>query len=105
MPKPPAKDKSADITFEQAVARLDELVGLMQSPELPLEDLIGRYEEGMKLLGLCSEKLAAAEQKIELLTRQKSGTFTASPGGLPAIQGEDQPAPAEEDSAGEARLF
>lgn len=105
MAKTPAKekDKSQEMDFEKAITRLDEVVEEMQSPDLPLEDLIGRYEEGMRLLALCGDKLAAAEQKIELLTRQKSGTFTPSPGGVQAPAGGG--APPEEETSGEARLF
>jgi exodeoxyribonuclease VII small subunit len=103
MAKTTAKEKAPDISFEKAMARLDEVVEEMQSPELPLEQLIERYEEGMKLLGVCGEKLTAAEQKIELLTRQKSGTFTHSSGGALASPGED--APSEAEPSDEARLF
>jgi len=103
MAKTPAKEKASEISFEKAVTRLDEVVEEMQSPELPLEQLIERYEEGMKLLAACGEKLAVAEQKIELLTRQKSGTFTPSPGGVQTPSGGD--APPEEETSGEARLF
>jgi len=103
MAKTPAKEKAPEISFEMAVTRLDEVVEEMQSPDLPLEQLIERYEEGMKLLAACGEKLAAAEQKIELLTRQKSGTFTPSPGGVQAPSGGG--APPEEETSGEARLF
>ena len=45
----------------------------MESGELPLEDLIVRYEEGMKLVKVCQERLAAAEQRIEIITRNSAG--------------------------------
>ena len=61
------------LTFETALGRLEEIVGQMESAELPLESIIGKYEEGMKLLAFCEQKLEAAEKKIELLTRDKSG--------------------------------
>lgn len=59
--------------FEQAMKRLEEIVEQMESGELPLEDLIGRYEEGMKLVKICQERLAAAEQRIEIITRNSAG--------------------------------
>jgi exodeoxyribonuclease VII small subunit len=97
------KDKTAEPGFEESMARLEEVVEAMQSPELPLDQVIERYEEGMKLIAACSARLEAAEQKIELLTREKSGKFVPAPG---------KPAPAappeEEDESGpgeEARLF
>jgi len=38
-----------------------------------LEELIGRYEEGMKLVKICQERLANAEQRIEIITRNHAG--------------------------------
>lgn len=58
--------------------RLESVVEEMESPELPLEKIIERYEEGMKLIGVCQEKLQAAEKKIELLTRSQSGEIETS---------------------------
>jgi exodeoxyribonuclease VII small subunit len=40
---------------------------------LPLEDLIVRYEEGMNLVKVCQERLANAEQKIEIIARNSAG--------------------------------
>ncbi|MEO6971143.1 MAG: exodeoxyribonuclease VII small subunit [Chthoniobacterales bacterium] len=59
--------------FEQAMKRLEEIVEKMESGDLPLEDLIVRYEEGMKLVKICHERLAAAEQRIEIITRNSAG--------------------------------
>ena len=59
--------------FEQAMKRLDEIVELMESPEVPLEDLIARYEEGMKLVKIGQERLAAAEKRIEMIPRDSGG--------------------------------
>lgn len=57
------------------MARLEEIVEAMQSEDLPLDQVIERYEEGMKLIAVCARHLKAAEEKIELLTREKSGIF------------------------------
>ena len=45
----------------------------MESGKLALEDLIVRYEEGMNLVKICQERLASAEQKIEMITRNSAG--------------------------------
>lgn len=47
----------------------------MESDELPLETLIARYEEGMKLVKVCQAKLAEAELKIQQLEKTASGEF------------------------------
>lgn len=53
--------------------RLEEIVELMESPGMALEDLIARYEEGMKLVKICQERLTAAEKRIEIITRDSGG--------------------------------
>ena len=53
--------------------RLDSLVGEMESAQLPLDQLIARYEEGVNLVRLCQEKLDAAQQKIQIITRNATG--------------------------------
>ena len=53
--------------------RLEEIVEQMESGKMMLEELIVRYEEGMKLVKVCQERLASAEQRIEIITRNNSG--------------------------------
>jgi exodeoxyribonuclease VII small subunit len=53
--------------------RLETIVEQMESGKLPLEDLIVRYEEGMNLVKICQERLANAEQKIEIIARNSAG--------------------------------
>ena len=53
--------------------RLEAIVEQMESGKLPLEDLIVRYEEGMNLVKVCQERLASAEQKIEIIARNSAG--------------------------------
>ncbi len=68
-----AKKSAPVANFEQAMKRLEEIVEQMESGDLPLEDLIVRYEEGMKLVKVCQERLASAEQRIEIITRDSAG--------------------------------
>jgi exodeoxyribonuclease VII small subunit len=67
------KAREAELNFEGAMDRLEKIVEQMESGKLPLEDLIVRYEEGMKLVKTCQERLANAEQKIEIITRTSAG--------------------------------
>jgi exodeoxyribonuclease VII small subunit len=67
------KPREAELNFEGAMDRLEKIVEQMESGKLPLEDLIVRYEEGMKLVKTCQERLANAEQKIEIITRSSPG--------------------------------
>jgi exodeoxyribonuclease VII small subunit len=68
-----SKQPGAPLNFENAMDRLETIVEQMESGKLPLEDLIVRYEEGMSLVKTCQERLASAEQKIEIIARNSSG--------------------------------
>jgi exodeoxyribonuclease VII small subunit len=68
-----AKPAPATPNFETAMDRLENIVEQMESGKLALEDVIVRYEEGMNLVKVCQEQLAAAEQKIEIIARNAAG--------------------------------
>ncbi len=59
---------SQEITFEQAMTQLDEIVRKLESGQIPLEEAVKTYEKGMELKKICEEKLKNAEMKIEKLT-------------------------------------
>src|SRR5215813_11179779 len=65
--------KKAEISFETAMERLEKIVEEMESGKMLLEDLLVRYEEGMKLVKVCQDRLAHAEQKIQIVTRDYAG--------------------------------
>jgi exodeoxyribonuclease VII small subunit len=67
------KKAETQLNFEGAMDRLEEIVEQMESGKMMLEELIGRYEEGMKLVKICQERLASAEQRIEIITRNHAG--------------------------------
>jgi len=68
-----SKQPGAPLNFESAMDRLEAIVEQMEAGKLPLEDLIVRYEEGMNLVKICQERLASAEQKIEIIARSSVG--------------------------------
>ena len=68
-----SKPRETGLNFEGAMDRLEKIVEQMESGKLPLEDLIVRYEEGMNLVKICQERLANAEQKIEIIARNSAG--------------------------------
>ncbi len=55
--------------FEDLLGRLEEIVSAMENGELPLEKLLQNYEEGMRLVKACGDRLTDAEQKVEILSR------------------------------------
>lgn len=58
---------SNEITFEQAMARLEQIVRSLEGGNVPLEDLIKLFDEGTALVKLCTERLDKAEEKVKLL--------------------------------------
>lgn len=66
----------SNLSYEEALKRLEAIVEEMESDDLPLESLIARYEEGMRLRKLCLDKLAEAEGKIQVLEESLSGEFS-----------------------------
>ncbi len=69
-------DKTSKLSFETALTKLETIVDSMEQGEVPLADLLGKYEEGTKLLKVCEARLKEAELKIEKLKKQKDGTAT-----------------------------
>ena len=69
MPAP----KETTATFESALEKLESIVHSMESGQLPLEELLTRYEEGTQWIRFCQDKLATAEKRIEVITRSASG--------------------------------
>jgi len=68
-----------DVTFEDAVEKLESIVEEMESDDLPLEKLLIRYEEGANMVKFCDEKLKAAELKVEQLEESLEGELKGRP--------------------------
>lgn len=72
-------DKTAKLSFEAALAKLETIVDSMESGEVPLAELLAKYEEGTKLLKVCESRLKDAELKIEKLKKTKDGGAAFEP--------------------------
>jgi exodeoxyribonuclease VII small subunit len=70
-------------TFEAALAKLEQIVQRLEKGELPLEESLVLYEEGVRLSRLCHAKLEEAEGKIELLLKDARGDLVADKEGRP----------------------
>jgi exodeoxyribonuclease VII small subunit len=70
-PQQPPQDEP--LAFEEALGRLDETVNALESGQLPLEDALRLYEEGVRLARHCQEMLDRAELRIQRL-RLDEGT-------------------------------
>ena len=66
-------------TFEEALARLEEIVDEMESGKAALDDLLALFEEGVSLVKFCNSKLNSAERKIKLVKNSEEVSFDGSP--------------------------
>jgi exodeoxyribonuclease VII small subunit len=73
------KNSLPDNSIEGSLGRLESIVDEIEQTPPPLETLIERYEEGMKLLQICREKLDTAEKRIEIITRNSRGEAALKP--------------------------
>jgi exodeoxyribonuclease VII small subunit len=64
--------------FEQSLRRLEAIVAELERADLPLEDSVRKFEEGMRLLEECRKELDAAEGKVEMLIR-RAGNLVPEP--------------------------
>ena len=62
-------------TFEESLHRLEEIVNKLEQGEVPLEDSIRIYEEGLALSKACLERLTQAELKLKKLSKNIDGSF------------------------------
>lgn len=76
MSKEQKQTELQELSFEQAMDRLESLVAKLESGDVPLEQAIELYQESMKLSQLCGQKLAEVERKIEMLVEEDSGLAT-----------------------------
>jgi exodeoxyribonuclease VII small subunit len=67
-----------ELSFEEAMNRLEAVVEQLESGEVPLEKAIALFQEGMELSRVCNRKLTDVEQKIEMLL-EKDGCLTPTP--------------------------
>jgi len=63
----------AGVKFEQAMARLEAIVGELEKGDLPLEESLKIFEEGIRLSKSCLKVLEEAERKVEVLVQDKNG--------------------------------
>lgn len=63
----------ASVKFEEALARLETIVAELEKGDLPLDDSLKIFEEGIKLSKTCLKMLDDAERKIEIMVQEKDG--------------------------------
>jgi exodeoxyribonuclease VII small subunit len=85
-------------TFEEALARLEQIVRQMEQGDVALETSLALFEEGVRLSRHCAHKLDEAEKRIAVLTAGEDGSITAADLETgEEIQREEPPAPGDDD--------
>ncbi len=69
----------SDLSFEEAMAALEQVVGRLERGEVPLEESIALYERGAALRAHCEAKLKDAEEKVELIRAQEGRAIGTTP--------------------------
>ncbi len=65
--------------FETSLKKLEEVVRRLEGGSLSLEDSLKAFEEGVRHAAFCSKKLDEAERRVEVLLKQKDGSFKREP--------------------------
>ncbi len=73
----PVENKESKLSFETALSKLEAIVESMETGEVPLADLLAKFEEGNKLLRHCEGRLKEAELKIEQLKKERGAVAFA----------------------------
>ena len=66
-------------TFEESLKQLEGIVAQLERGDLPLEDSIKMFEEGMRLSAQCKQELDNAENKVQILLKQRDGSLKPEP--------------------------
>lgn len=69
----------SEMTFEEAMSALEQVVNQLERGEVALEESIALYERGAALKAHCAAKLAAAEQKVEMIRAQEGRATGTTP--------------------------
>jgi exodeoxyribonuclease VII small subunit len=81
------KSKDKEISFEEAMVMLEDIVQQLESGDAPLEKAIELFQDGMKMAHLCSGKLELVEKKIEILI-EENGSLVKRPFAAGDLKGE-----------------
>jgi len=68
-----------EIKFEEALTRLEEIVEKLEDGDLPLDESLSAFEEGIRLSRICAKLLNEAERKVEILIKGEDGQLIAKP--------------------------
>lgn len=68
-----------NLTFEESVSRLEDIVKMLESGNMSLDELLASFEEAIGLVKSCNEKLEGAERRVKVLVESADGVFSEKP--------------------------
>ena len=71
--------ETKEISFENALKKLETIVQLLENGDLSLEEALKQYEEGVRMAEICSKRLTEAEKRVEVLMKTTGGKFKTVP--------------------------
>ena len=74
-----AKKEKPQSSFEDALKRLEVVLGSLEHGDLALEESLAAFEEGVRLVKFCQQKLDEVEKRVDLLLKDDTGRFFTRP--------------------------
>jgi exodeoxyribonuclease VII small subunit len=69
----------AELKFEDGLKKLEKIVDDLEAGDIPLDEALEKYEEGIKLSRMCAKRLELAKKKVEILLKSDDGTVELKP--------------------------
>lgn len=106
----PAAAESGEVSFEEAMGELEEIIEALDGSPAGLDELVAKYERGMGLLARCQKQLDGAQLRIEQIVRRAEGapeitSMTPAAAGVPSPVAGTSQAPSPPTPDDEIRLF
>jgi len=84
-------------TFEEALKRLEVIVERMEQGDLPLDESLALFQEGIALSRICTGQLNEADERVRKLVRVENGRFVIEPLEQETQDGQETPGEQEDD--------
>ncbi len=70
---------AVEMKFEDALKKLEKIVGDLENGNISLDEALEKYEEGIRLSKVCAKKLEVAKKKVEILLKAEDGSLELKP--------------------------
>ncbi|MDD5423274.1 MAG: exodeoxyribonuclease VII small subunit [Candidatus Omnitrophota bacterium] len=92
----------AEMKFEEALKKLEKIVEDLEGGNIPLDESLDKYAEGIRLSKVCAKKLELARKKVEILLKSEDGSVELKPFDEKNAEEEARPKEADKKKKGKA---